>query len=224
MLFVIHHTQEALQSNYKCFFFSFWFLFVSESAMAISVQCPIKRYIVILFQPVTLTCNYQTSASQFPVVTWKYKSYCRDPIQAALNPSSAENILSQNNPNYDPNIECADSQRTVAIVASKQGPAVSLGENYQGRKISILNSELIKVHLSHWNWGWKLGYRKYLVHYAMSSIKKSNESVSLMYSGTFFLWLALFIFNCYYNNRNNSPHPPILLPQSEGLKLTIEWW
>lgn len=129
----------------------FWFLIVSESAMAISVQCPTKRYIVILFQPVTLTCNYQTSASQPPVVMWKYKSYCRDPIQAALNPSSAENILSQNNPNYDPNIECADSQRTVNTVASKQGSAVTLGDKYQGRKISIINSELIKVHISHWN-------------------------------------------------------------------------
>lgn len=112
--------------------------------MAISVQCPTKQYIVILFQPVTLTCNYQTTFTQSPVITWKYKSYCRDPIQAALNPSSAENILSQNNPNYDPNIECADSQRTVRIVASKQGAAVTLGSEYQGRKISIINSKLIK--------------------------------------------------------------------------------
>uniref|UniRef100_A0A3Q3DDZ0 Lipolysis stimulated lipoprotein receptor n=1 Tax=Hippocampus comes TaxID=109280 RepID=A0A3Q3DDZ0_HIPCM len=99
-------------------------------------------YVVILFQPVTLTCNFQTTASQPPVVTWRYKSYCRDPVQAALNPSSADNILSQNNPNYDPNIECADSQRTVRIVASKQGSAVTLGSEYQGRKISIINADL----------------------------------------------------------------------------------
>lgn len=124
--------------------------------MAISVQCPTKRYIVILFQPVTLTCNYQTTGTQFPVVTWRYKSYCRDPIQAALNPSSADNILSQNNPNYDPNIECADSQRTVRIVASKQGGAVSLGKDYQGRKISIQNSELTKAFTLHLNG--KTGY------------------------------------------------------------------
>lgn len=109
--------------------------------MAISVQCPTKRYVVILFQPVTLTCNYQTTATQIPTVTWRYKSYCRDPVQAALNPSSVENILSQNNPNYDPNIECADSQRTVRIVASKQANAVTLSDFYQGRKISITGSE-----------------------------------------------------------------------------------
>ncbi|KAG9335434.1 hypothetical protein JZ751_004756 [Albula glossodonta] len=101
---------------------------LTGSAMAISVNCPTKKYVVILFQPVTLTCNYQTSSTQPPVVTWRYKSYCRDPIQAALNPSSAENALAEANPNYNPNIECSDSLRTVRIVASKQGPAVSLGE------------------------------------------------------------------------------------------------
>ncbi|MEQ2238173.1 hypothetical protein ILYODFUR_030570 [Ilyodon furcidens] len=129
----------------------FWTVFVAvlmatESTLAVSVTCPTKRYVIMLFQPVTLTCDYTTSATQPPVITWKYKSYCRDPIQAALNPSSAENILSQNNPNYNPNIECADSQRTVRIVASKQGDAISLGEEYQARKISILNSELITTY------------------------------------------------------------------------------
>lgn len=125
-------------------------LMATESAMAISVQCPTKRYIVILFQPVTLTCQYQTTATQSPVVTWRYKSYCRDPIQAALNPSSADNILSQNNPNYDANIECADSQRTVRIVASKQGDAVTLGKDYQGRKISVQNTADLYIAQTAW--------------------------------------------------------------------------
>lgn len=125
-------------------------LMATESTMAISVQCPTKRYIVILFQPVTLVCKFQTTATQPPVVTWKYKSYCRDPIQAALNPSSAENLLSQNNPNYDPNIECADSQRTVRIVASKQGNAVTLGSDFQGRKISILNDADLNIAQTAW--------------------------------------------------------------------------
>ncbi|XP_028327369.1 lipolysis-stimulated lipoprotein receptor isoform X1 [Gouania willdenowi] len=133
----------------------FWTVFVAalmatDSAMGISVQCPTKKYVVILFQPFTLTCNYQTTATQPPVVTWKYKSYCRDPIQAAMNPSSAENILAQNNPNYDPNIECADSQRTVRIVASKQGNAVTLGSEYQGRKITILNNADLNIAQTAW--------------------------------------------------------------------------
>ncbi|XP_068426133.1 lipolysis-stimulated lipoprotein receptor isoform X2 [Clinocottus analis] len=125
-------------------------LMATETTMAISVQCPTKRYIVILFQPVTLNCNYQTTTTQPPTITWKYKSYCRDPIQAAFNPSSAENILSQNNPNYDPNIECADSQRTLRIVASKQGNAVTLSSDYQGRKISIINNADLNIAQTAW--------------------------------------------------------------------------
>ncbi|XP_076004632.1 lipolysis-stimulated lipoprotein receptor isoform X2 [Genypterus blacodes] len=120
------------------------------SINAISVQCPQKRYIIILFQPVTLTCNYQTTATTPPVITWRYKSYCRDPIQAALNPSSAENIISQNNPDYNPNIECADNLRTIRIVASKQGSAVSLGTEYQGRRISIMNNADLNIAQSAW--------------------------------------------------------------------------
>lgn len=124
--------------------------FMATESMAITVQCPTKRYVVILFQPVTLTCNYQTSSTQSPVVLWKYKSYCRDPVQAALNPSSADNILAQNNPNYDPNIECADSQRTVRSVASKDNTAVTLGPDYQGRKISILNKADLNIAQTAW--------------------------------------------------------------------------
>ncbi|XP_061885853.1 lipolysis-stimulated lipoprotein receptor isoform X1 [Entelurus aequoreus] len=133
----------------------FWTLVIAaalatEYTMAVPVQSPVKRYVVILFQPVTLTCNFQTTATQPPLVMWRYKSYCRDPVQAALNPSSADNILSQNNPNYDPNIECADSQRTVRIVASKQGNSVTLGSEYQGRKISVLNNADLNIAQTAW--------------------------------------------------------------------------
>lgn len=117
-------------------------LFIGPS-LAINVQCPAKRYVVILFQPVTLQCQYQTSDPNQPLVTWKYKSFCRDPIDMALNPSSSDNALSQTNPNYDPVTECPDNQRTVRIVATKQ-LSVTLGKEYQGRRISINNSEGFK--------------------------------------------------------------------------------
>ncbi|XP_017279276.1 lipolysis-stimulated lipoprotein receptor isoform X2 [Kryptolebias marmoratus] len=125
-------------------------LMATEATLAISVQCPNKKFVVILFQPVTLTCNFQTTSTQPPIITWKYKSYCRDPIQAAINPSSADNALAQNNPNYDPNIECSDSQRTVRIVASKQAGSVSLGTDYQGRKISIINNADLNIAQTAW--------------------------------------------------------------------------
>ncbi|XP_011484003.1 lipolysis-stimulated lipoprotein receptor isoform X1 [Oryzias latipes] len=126
------------------------FLMATESSLAVTVTCPTRRSVVILFQPVTLTCDFQTTASQPPVITWKYKSYCRDPVQAALNPNSADNILSQNNPNYNPTIECGDSQRTVRVVASKQGDAVTLGKEYSGRKISIVNKADLNIVQTAW--------------------------------------------------------------------------
>ncbi|KAM9309770.1 lipolysis-stimulated lipoprotein receptor isoform 2-T2 [Pholidichthys leucotaenia] len=133
----------------------FWTLVVAalmatESTVGLSVQVPTKRHVVILFQPVTLTCRYQTSAANTPSVQWTYKSYCRDPLQAALNPSSAENILSQNNPNYDPNIECNDNQRTVRTVATKDRDAVTLAPEYQGRKITIINDAELKISQTAW--------------------------------------------------------------------------
>ncbi|XP_024123462.1 lipolysis-stimulated lipoprotein receptor isoform X1 [Oryzias melastigma] len=133
----------------------FWALLISvlmatESSLAVTVTCPTKRFIVILFQPVTLTCDFQSTASQPPVIMWKYKSYCRDPVQAALNPSSADNILAQNNPNYNPTIECGDSQRTVRTVASKQGDAVTLGKEYSGRKISIVDKASLNIAQTAW--------------------------------------------------------------------------
>ncbi|XP_066575229.1 lipolysis-stimulated lipoprotein receptor-like [Amia ocellicauda] len=110
------------------------------SSMAISVTCPTKRYVVILFQPVTLTCNYQTSAQQPPVVIWRYKYFCLNPILTALNPSSAANQLTQAIPNYNPIIDCTENQRTVRTVASKQGNTITLADGYQGRKITIINN------------------------------------------------------------------------------------
>uniref|UniRef100_A0A8C2E9S7 Uncharacterized protein n=1 Tax=Cyprinus carpio TaxID=7962 RepID=A0A8C2E9S7_CYPCA len=76
--------------------------------------------------PVTLRCDFTTTDKNQLLITWKYKSYCRDPIQAALNPSNADNAIAQSNPNYNPNIECSDSARTVRIVASTQ-MAISIG-------------------------------------------------------------------------------------------------
>ncbi|TSN03411.1 Lipolysis-stimulated lipoprotein receptor [Bagarius yarrelli] len=122
---------------------------VTGFSTGVNVICPVKRYVVILFQPVTLRCDFTTTAQVPPLITWKYKSFCRDPIQAALNPGSAENTLAQANPNYNPNIECSDSTRTVRIVASKQ-TTVTLGNEYQGRKISIINNADLNIAQTAW--------------------------------------------------------------------------
>ncbi|MGH0181707.1 UNVERIFIED_CONTAM: hypothetical protein FKN15_007484 [Acipenser sinensis] len=102
------------------------------SSLGISVTCPQKKYVAILFQPVVLRCNYQTTATQPPTITWRYKSFCQDPVSAALNPNSVTNQIANSNPNYNPNTECADSGRTIRIVASKQDADLSLDQTAWG--------------------------------------------------------------------------------------------
>uniref|UniRef100_A0A452UW18 Lipolysis stimulated lipoprotein receptor n=1 Tax=Ursus maritimus TaxID=29073 RepID=A0A452UW18_URSMA len=111
-------------------------------ASAIQVTVSDPYHVVILFQPVTLPCTYQlTTTPTAPIVIWKYKSFCRDRIADAFSPTSADNQLNAQlaagNPGYNPYVECQDSMRTVRVVATKQGNAVTLGDYYQGRRITI---------------------------------------------------------------------------------------
>uniref|UniRef100_A0A8I3MQH5 Lipolysis stimulated lipoprotein receptor n=1 Tax=Canis lupus familiaris TaxID=9615 RepID=A0A8I3MQH5_CANLF len=111
-------------------------------ASAIQVTVSDPYHVVILFQPVTLPCTYQlTTTPTAPIVIWKYKSFCRDRIADAFSPASADNQLNAQlaagNPGYNPYVECQDSMRTVRVVATKQGNAVTLGDYYQGRRITI---------------------------------------------------------------------------------------
>lgn len=117
----------------------------SDSASAIQVTVPDPFHVVILFQPVTLPCTYQMSNSlTVPIVIWKYKSFCRDRVADAFAPASVDNQLNAQlaagNPGYNPYVECQDSVRTVRVVATKQGNAVTLGDYYQGRRITITGS------------------------------------------------------------------------------------
>ncbi|KAM5210484.1 lipolysis-stimulated lipoprotein receptor isoform 3-T3 [Hipposideros larvatus] len=111
-------------------------------ASAIQVTVSDPYHVVILFQPVTLPCTYQlTTTPTAPIVIWKYKSFCRDRIADAFSPASVDNQinaqLAAGNPGYNPYVECQDSVRTIRVVATKQGNAVTLGDYYQGRRITI---------------------------------------------------------------------------------------
>ncbi|KAM6428835.1 lipolysis-stimulated lipoprotein receptor isoform 3-T3 [Liasis olivaceus] len=134
-----------------------WFLgaaWILDSATAMQVTVLNRFNVVILFQPVTLQCNYQTTATQPPIVLWKYKSYCRSRLADAFNPSSQEsqlnNQLQANNPGYNPYVECQDNSRTVRVVATKQGNTVTLGEFYQGRRITITNDADLSIEQTAW--------------------------------------------------------------------------
>ncbi|XP_046537130.1 lipolysis-stimulated lipoprotein receptor isoform X3 [Equus quagga] len=116
--------------------------FCTAPASAVQVTVSDPYHVVILFQPVTLPCTYQmTTTPTPPIVVWKYKSFCRDRIADAFSPASVDNQinaqLAAGNPGYNPYVECQDSMRTVRMVATKQGNTVTLGDYYQGRRITI---------------------------------------------------------------------------------------
>ncbi|XP_026151476.1 immunoglobulin-like domain-containing receptor 1b [Mastacembelus armatus] len=104
---------------------------------SIQVIVPESERYTTLFASVVLRCDYSTSASiQNVLVTWKYKSFCRDPVleyyttgyQAALQMGQ------------DPTNDCQDSQRTVRTVIQKMGlNEPILGVDYRNRKITIQN-------------------------------------------------------------------------------------
>ncbi|XP_027473577.2 lipolysis-stimulated lipoprotein receptor isoform X6 [Zalophus californianus] len=123
------------------------------SAIQVTVSDP--YHVVILFQPVTLPCTYQlTTTPTAPIVIWKYKSFCRDRIADAFSPTSADNQLNAQlavgNPGYNPYVECQDSMRTVRVVATKQGNAVTLGDYYQGRRITITGNADLTFEQTGW--------------------------------------------------------------------------
>lgn len=124
-------------------------------ASAIQVTVSDPYHVVILFQPVTLPCTYQmTATTTAPIIIWKYKSFCRDRIADAFSLSSADNQinaqLAAGNPGYNPYVECQDSARTVRIVATKQGNAVTLGDYYQGRRITITGNADLTFEQTAW--------------------------------------------------------------------------
>ncbi|KAF7251181.1 Immunoglobulin-like domain-containing receptor 2, partial [Varanus komodoensis] len=116
------------------------FLWVTAMIEALHVMVPEKKQVAMLFQPVVLQCHFSTSSTQPAVVQWKFKSYCQDRMGDALGVVSAGiQAVNKRNPEWDPYVDCVDSRRTVRIVASKQGPTVTIGEFYKGRDVTIVH-------------------------------------------------------------------------------------
>lgn len=133
----------------------FLIIYCPDRASAIQVTVPDPYHVVILFQPVTLPCTYQMSNTlTVPIVIWKYKSFCRDRVADAFSPASVDNQLNAQlaagNPGYNPYVECQDSVRTVRVVATKQGNAVTLGDYYQGRRITITGNADLTFEQTAW--------------------------------------------------------------------------
>uniref|UniRef100_A0A8C4WNH5 Immunoglobulin like domain containing receptor 1 n=1 Tax=Gopherus evgoodei TaxID=1825980 RepID=A0A8C4WNH5_9SAUR len=111
----------------------------------------IERY-TTLFASVILKCDYSTSAQlQDVVVTWRFKSFCKDPIFDYYSASYQAGLaLGQ-----DPSNDCNDNQRTVRIVIQRRGQSEPvLGIEYRQRKITIQNrADLVINEVMWWDHG-----------------------------------------------------------------------
>ncbi|KAH0625027.1 hypothetical protein JD844_033045 [Phrynosoma platyrhinos] len=126
--------------------------FFIAGCISVLVTVPQTERYTTLFASVVLRCDYSTSAQlQDVVVTWRFKSFCKDPIldyytfayQASL-------ALGQ-----DPSNDCNDNQREVRIVAQKRGQNEPvLGIDYRQRKITIRNkADLVINEVMWWDHG-----------------------------------------------------------------------
>uniref|UniRef100_H3D8R1 Immunoglobulin-like domain containing receptor 1b n=1 Tax=Tetraodon nigroviridis TaxID=99883 RepID=H3D8R1_TETNG len=127
-------------------------LLLPSELLCIQVIVPETERRTTLFASIILRCDYSTSANpQDVLVTWKFKSFCKDPVleyyttgyQAALQ-------LGQ-----DPANDCPDRQRTIRTVIQKRGiNEPTLGPEYRERKITIQNkADLVITEVMWWDNG-----------------------------------------------------------------------
>ncbi|XP_032889279.1 immunoglobulin-like domain-containing receptor 1 isoform X2 [Amblyraja radiata] len=107
------------------------------ACFALLVSVPETHRTTTLFSSIALRCDYSTSSQlQDVVVTWRFKSFCKDPIFEYYS-SAYIAMLSMG---QDPSNDCQDEQRKVRIVVQKRGQNEAiLGNEYRQRKITIQN-------------------------------------------------------------------------------------
>ncbi|KAM9485053.1 immunoglobulin-like domain-containing receptor 2 isoform 5-T5 [Salvelinus alpinus] len=128
-----------------------WIIFCITVCVCAGVQVTVreKRRFAMLFQSVVLECQYHTPSSQTPVVQWWYKSYCRDRTRDSFTFPESFGVQGSEL-GAAAHLECSDSSRTVRIVASGQGPSMTLAEHYKGRDIAIINKADLRIGKLQW--------------------------------------------------------------------------
>ncbi|KAM9171058.1 immunoglobulin-like domain-containing receptor 2 isoform 3-T4 [Pangshura tecta] len=156
-------------------------LWVTALAEGLQVTVPEKKKIAMLFQPALLRCHFSTSSTQPAVVQWRFKSYCQDRTGEALGltPSGIQ-AVSKRNLEWDPYLDCVDSRRTVRVVASKQGSAVTIGDFYKERDVTIVHDA--DLHIGKLMWG-DSGLYYCLIITPDDLEGKNEESVELLVLG-----------------------------------------
>ncbi|KAM8976368.1 immunoglobulin-like domain-containing receptor 1 [Pelodytes ibericus] len=110
-----------------------------------------ERY-AMLFSTILLKCDYSTSAQiQDVTVTWKFKSFCKDPILDYYSADYQAGLLL----GQDPSNDCNDNLRTIRIVIQKQGQSEPvLGIDYRQRKITMRDkADLLISEVMWWDSG-----------------------------------------------------------------------
>ncbi|XP_067156201.1 immunoglobulin-like domain-containing receptor 2 isoform X2 [Apteryx mantelli] len=121
-------------------------LWLAAEVEGLQVTVPEKKKVAMLFQPALLRCHFSTSSTQPAVVQWRFKSYCQDRMGEALGmATSGLQTMSKRNLDWDPYLDCVDSRRTVRVVASKQGSAVTIGDFYKERDVSIVHDADLQI-------------------------------------------------------------------------------
>ncbi|XP_017265591.1 immunoglobulin-like domain-containing receptor 1b [Kryptolebias marmoratus] len=163
---------------------AFLLLHLSTELRSIQVVVPETERRTMLFASVIIRCDYSTSANaQDVLVTWKYKSFCKDPVleyystayQAALQ-------LGQ-----DPTNDCPDRQRTVRTVIQKRGiNEPMLGSEYRNRKITIQNKADLVINEVMW---WDNGMYFCSIDAAGDTTGDSDREIRLIV----FHWLTVLL-------------------------------
>nr|XP_061827289.1 immunoglobulin-like domain-containing receptor 1 [Nerophis lumbriciformis] len=127
-------------------------LYLPTELLSIQVIVSETERSTTLFASVTLRCDFSTSANpQDVLVTWRYKSFCKDPVLEYYSTSYQASLqLGQ-----DPANDCPDRQRTLRTVIQKRGlNEPMLGADYRNRKITIQNkADLVISEVMWWDNG-----------------------------------------------------------------------
>uniref|UniRef100_A0A3P9NY46 Immunoglobulin-like domain containing receptor 1b n=1 Tax=Poecilia reticulata TaxID=8081 RepID=A0A3P9NY46_POERE len=122
--------------------------------LSIQVIVPEVQRTTALFASVIIRCDYTTSANpQEVLVTWRFKSFCKDPVLEYYSTGefSISDWLNKTNILTDPANDCPDSQRTVRTVIQKRGiNEPTLGSEYRNRKITIQNKADLVINEVMW--------------------------------------------------------------------------
>ncbi|KAJ1112565.1 hypothetical protein NDU88_000827 [Pleurodeles waltl] len=125
---------------------------IPSGSLSIQVSVQDRERYTLLFSSVVLKCDFSTSVEAKDVsVTWRFKSFCKDPIFDVFSASyQATSSLGQ-----DPTNDCNDNQRVVRTIIQRRGlNEPMLGADYRQRKITLRDrADLVLNEVMWWDHG-----------------------------------------------------------------------